>query len=290
MLILKRREASDLFVGRNPQPGRTIRSAATFGTARGGVGAAVLVFAASLFFAPNAVAQSSDNRMPSPNPALLETKTPATNAIPPAASTPPSVNSPSTVIVSPPPSQMSSVSTQTQSATVTRNSQGSTSNTTTTTTTTETSPELRGTQPAPAATTTPPAVTKRKKHLKNDWHTARRLAKYHWLDKVAESDPQIIQTICAHKTAAEILAKHPRIGWIAQQDHYLCRRLTRWKSVAILLAKNGDCERVIALDPEGTYRAIRRDRRFAKLLSTNPMYDQMINDNPDLARVMADYI
>ncbi|MBI2810045.1 MAG: hypothetical protein HYX67_04355 [Candidatus Melainabacteria bacterium] len=165
-----------------------------------------------------------------------------------------------------------------------------TSTTTTTTTSTSTSTTTTGaTNPAP-----PKVVTVSKKYsttdVRSDRRTAVQMAKYHWLDKVAESDPGIIAAITTHYTAALELAKHPRIGEIAEADHYLCRRLTKWKTVARRLAKNGEADKVVALDPEGMYRAIRRDKATARRLVKNPMFDQMVYDNPDLGKLVAAYM
>ncbi len=165
-----------------------------------------------------------------------------------------------------------------------------TTSTTTTTSSTSTSTTTTGaTNPAP-----PNTVTVSRKYsttdVRSDRRTAVQMAKYHWLDKVAESDPGIIAAITTHYTAAMELAKHPRIGEIAEADHYLCRRLTKWKTVARRLAKNGEADKVVALDPEGMYRAIRRDKATARRLVKNPMFDQMVYDNPDLGKLVAAYM
>jgi hypothetical protein len=164
--------------------------------------------------------------------------------------------------------------------------------TTVTKTTTETkvTTDTTGLKPAVPTSSEIKVVRYKREHVRSDWHTARRLAKYHWLDKAVEADPGLVEAICSHYTAAFVLAQHPRLGEIAQYDHYTCRRLTKWKTVARELAKNGECQKVVALDPEGIYRAVRRDRRLAKLLSTNPMFDQMIYDNPDLGAFISRYM
>jgi hypothetical protein len=87
-----------------------------------------------------------------------------------------------------------------------------------------------------------------------------------------------------------LLAKHPRLGQIAEADHYLCRRLTRWKDVARKLVANPQADKVIALDPEGIYRAVKKDRRIARNLARNPMYYRMIGENPDLGRLLSTYM
>lgn len=179
------------------------------------------------------------------------------------------------------------------SASVADTATATTSNkSTTTTTTTSTS---TGTATAGATNSfAPVAVTVSKKYsttdVRSDRRTAAQMAKYHWLDKVAQSDPGIVAAITTHYTAALELAKHPRLGEIAQADHYLCRRLTKWKTVARRLAKNGEADKVVALDPEGMYRAIRRDKATARRLVKNPMFDQMVYDNPDLGKLVAAYM
>ncbi len=165
-----------------------------------------------------------------------------------------------------------------------------TSASTSTTTSTTTSSTTTGTT-NPVA---PKAVGVTRMHsttdVRSDRRTAVQMAKYHWLDKVALADPGIVAAITTHYTAALELAKHPRIGEIAEADHYLCRRLTKWKTVARRLAKNGNADKVIALDPEGMYRAIRRDKATARRLVKNPMFDQMVSDNPDLGKLVAAYM
>ncbi len=131
---------------------------------------------------------------------------------------------------------------------------------------------------------------KKVKHKRYDFRTAHAMAKYHWLDKVAEADPGVVASICHHYWAALTLAQHPRLGEIAQWDHYTCRRLTKWKTVARMLAKNGECAKVVAYDPEGIYRAIKRDKTLARMLTTNPQFDQMIAENPDLGVLIAQYM
>jgi hypothetical protein len=162
--------------------------------------------------------------------------------------------------------------------------------TTTSTTSTKSSTTTAGATNPPA----PKVVTFSKKYsttdVRSDRRTAVQMAKYHWLDKVAEADPGIVAAITTHYTAAMELAKHPRIGEIAEADHYLCRRLTKWKTVARRLAKNGEADKVVFLDPEGMYRAIRRDKATARRLVKNPMFDEMVNQNPDLGKLVAAYM
>jgi hypothetical protein len=125
---------------------------------------------------------------------------------------------------------------------------------------------------------------------RSDTRTAKRLATYHWLDKAVQADPSLVESICRHYGAAKLLAGHPRLGEIAQYDHYTCRRLTRYKTCARILASSGECSKVIALDPEGIYRAIKRDRRIAKLLATNPNFNEMIEETPDLGLLISKYM
>jgi hypothetical protein len=128
------------------------------------------------------------------------------------------------------------------------------------------------------------------KAIRSDSKTACRLARYEWLEKAAEANPAIIAAITDHWCAARVLARHHRLSNIADADHYLCRRLTKWKTVARILAKNGEAYHVIALDPEGIYYAIKRDKKLAQILAKNPMFDQMIVENPDLGKLVASYM
>lgn len=126
--------------------------------------------------------------------------------------------------------------------------------------------------------------------LRKDGTVAKRMARYHWLDKIALAQPEVIEAITNHSAAARILASHPRIAEIAEADHYLCRRITKWKSAARILAANTGVRNVVTLDPEGIYRAIRRDRKVARILAKNPRFDQMIAENPDLGRYIAQFM
>jgi len=130
----------------------------------------------------------------------------------------------------------------------------------------------------------------RPNRIRRDRKTANMMARYHWLDKAALADPQLIESITDYHSAAMLIAKHPRLGDIAEADHYLCRRLTRWKDVARALAVSPQADRVITLDPEGIYRAVKRDRRLPKLLARNPMFHRMIVDNPDLGRLLSTFM
>lgn len=174
-----------------------------------------------------------------------------------------------------------------QSVTVTTTTAAPSTTTTTTSTSTATT---TGTTNGVAPKVVGVAKIRSTTDVRSDRRTAVQMAKYHWLDKVAAADPGIVAAITTHYTAALELAKHPRIGEIAEQDHYLCRRLTKWKTVARRLAKNGNADKVVALDPEGMYRAIRRDKATARRLVKNPMFDQMVYDNPDLGKLVAAYM
>lgn len=126
--------------------------------------------------------------------------------------------------------------------------------------------------------------------IRKDRSAANSMARYHWLDRAALANPQLIESITDFHSASMILAKHPRLGEIAEADHYLCRRMTRWKDVARKLAVNPDCDKVIARDPEGIYRAIKKDRGLARILARNPMFHRMIGENPDLGKLLSTYM
>lgn len=126
--------------------------------------------------------------------------------------------------------------------------------------------------------------------VRADGRAAKKLAKYHWLDKLVAANPEVSESITNHRRAAMILANHARIAEIAEADPYLCRRITKWKSAARRLAANPNARNVFNRDPEGIYRAIRRDKKIIRILSKNPLIDQMIIDNPELGRVMAHYM
>lgn len=126
--------------------------------------------------------------------------------------------------------------------------------------------------------------------IRSDSNFAKRLARYGWLEKSAEANPAIIEAICNHRSAAKILARHPHISRIAEADPYVCRRITKWPSAARALAANGNAAKAIGRDPEGIYRAIKKDRTVARILSKNPMFDQMVCDNPDLGQYLAHFM
>lgn len=146
-------------------------------------------------------------------------------------------------------------------------------------------PQLR-----PGLSSTNAARTVRPNRYRKDRGAANAMARYHLLDKAARANPQLIESVTDFHSAAMILAKHPRLGEIAEADHYLCRRLTRWKSVARALAVNPQADRVIALDPEGIYSAVKKDRQLAKILARNPMFHHMISENPDLGQLLSTYM
>ncbi|MDX2104922.1 MAG: hypothetical protein SFY67_00840 [Candidatus Melainabacteria bacterium] len=126
--------------------------------------------------------------------------------------------------------------------------------------------------------------------IRSDSTFAKRLARYGWLEKSAEANPAIIEAICDHRSAAKILARHPHIARIAEADPYVCRRITKWPSAARVLAANGNAAKAISRDPEGIYRAIKKDRSIARILAKNPMFDQMVYDNPDLGQYLARFM
>jgi len=126
--------------------------------------------------------------------------------------------------------------------------------------------------------------------VRRDAATARRVAAYTWLDKMVAADPELVASICSFSSAAKILARHKHIDRIAEMDHYTCRRITQYRGAAIELVKNPHAVRVVTLDPEGLYVAIRKDRAIVKKLTKNPNFDQMVVQNPDLGRVLASYM
>jgi hypothetical protein len=119
---------------------------------------------------------------------------------------------------------------------------------------------------------------------------AAQMARYEWLDKVADANPRVLAAICQHEKSARLLAQHRHIAELAEADHYLCRRITRFKRAAVMLVENPHCDKVIALDPEGIYYAIARDPHLARTLSSHRMFDQMVDQNPDLARVIMEHM
>ncbi len=134
-----------------------------------------------------------------------------------------------------------------------------------------------------------PAVASPERIKKDKW-IAYRLANYVWLDRAAQADPRILAAICEHPGPAKKLAQHRHLDRLADADHYLCRRLTRWHDATQKLIRNKYCDHVIALDPEGIYFAIERDPAVARLLARDPMFNQMVDLNPDLGRVIAQHM
>jgi hypothetical protein len=128
--------------------------------------------------------------------------------------------------------------------------------------------------------------TKYKRHTK----ISTEMAKYHWLDRAVAADPGLVAALCATSKGAEMLARHGRIAEIADADHYTCRRITKWRKAAAILALNPHVDHVITLDPEGIYRAIRRDPHIAYVLSKNPTFADMIDANPDLGNYIANHM
>jgi hypothetical protein len=110
------------------------------------------------------------------------------------------------------------------------------------------------------------------------------------LDKAVAADPSLAAAICSTKKGAEMMARHGRIAEIADADHYVCRRITKWKKAAAILATNPHVDHVIALDPEGIYRAIRRNPEIARILALNPCFADMIDANPDLGVYIANHM
>ncbi|MBK8221299.1 MAG: hypothetical protein IPK73_09785 [Candidatus Obscuribacter sp.] len=127
-------------------------------------------------------------------------------------------------------------------------------------------------------------------HVRKDVGAAKKMAALRWFDKMALADPQLVESITAYSSSASILARHPHLDKIAEADPYLCRRLTRWRGAARVLARNPKAYKVVARDPEGIYRAIKNDRSYAKLLSKNPYFNQMVVENPELGRVLSRYM
>jgi hypothetical protein len=125
-----------------------------------------------------------------------------------------------------------------------------------------------------------------RKYKKDMW-IAYRMAKDPWIDRACLAEPSLVAAICAHPGPARLLAKHRHIGEIAEADHYLCRRLTRWRGATKALVRNKFADKVIARDPEGIYRAIDRDPLIARMLTRHLMFNQMVVENPDLGKVIA---
>jgi hypothetical protein len=123
--------------------------------------------------------------------------------------------------------------------------------------------------------------------IRKDRALAYKLARYRWLARAAEANPDLIIGITAWKGPSKTLAKHSHLGEIAQSDHYLCRRLAKWKGAGRAMARNGQADQVVALDPAGIYEAIKHDRRIARYLVKNPNFADMVIENPDLGEFIS---
>ena len=149
-------------------------------------------------------------------------------------------------------------------------------------------------QMAPSKALTPSSVDPQDvpspEKIRRDRWIAYRLANYRWLDRAAAYNPRIIAAITAHSGPARILAEHPHLAAIADADHYVCRRLCRWKGATQKLIRNKSALHVISLDPEGIYEAIRTKPQVARLLARDPRFADMIANNPDLGRVITDHM
>jgi hypothetical protein len=143
--------------------------------------------------------------------------------------------------------------------------------------------------PAASVSVNPQTIPPEEVVLKNR-KIAEQLAREEWFDKVADANPRLVAAVCAHPHAATILAAHKHLAAIADADHLLCRRLTRWSDATEVLLRNADCDRVVQLDPEGIYWAIERRPAYARLLAGHQMFYKMMNDNPDLGRVIAQHM
>lgn len=145
--------------------------------------------------------------------------------------------------------------------------------------------ELRNALPASASTgeITP-------ERIKKDYWIAFRLAKYPYLDKVAEADPRIIAAICTHPFPARQLAMHRRIDKIAAADHYLCRRLTQWEGSTQKLIRNPMADVVIAYDPQGMVFAMNRKPEYARLIAKLPMFNNLADLQRGFPNEMAKHI
>lgn len=119
---------------------------------------------------------------------------------------------------------------------------------------------------------------------------ARQLAKDEWLDRIAAAYPPIIEAICEHPDAAALVAAHPHIAQIADVDHYLCRRLTRWHHATEVLLRNPHADHVITLDPQGIYWAIERRPAYGRLLAGHAQITGMINYDPNIGRVLTEHM
>ena len=142
-------------------------------------------------------------------------------------------------------------------------------------------PALRTAIPGAASTTT---ITPER--IKKDYWLAFCLAKYLWLDKVAEADPRIVAAICQHADTAKLLAKHKHLDKIAEADHYLCRRLTQWEGATQQLLRSPYADKVIALDPQGMVFALNRKPEYARVMVRHPMLENLTSMDRDYTREM----
>jgi hypothetical protein len=148
------------------------------------------------------------------------------------------------------------------------------------------SPPAASQQASARSSQTPSAAGK----VKLDRSIAYSMARDPWLYKTAAADPSVLESICKYAGAAKLLAKNRHLGDLAESDHYLCRRLTRWRGATLALVRNPQADRVIALDPEGIYRAIDLHPSIAYVLAKNIMFHQMITENPDLGKFIASHM
>ena len=184
---------------------------------------------------------------------------------------------------------------QTPAVSTTSSPEVKTTTTTTTTSTTGSPSQLRPPQKIEqtvqrSVDITETTVAQPPVRVRIDRRLARKMAKDHWLEKAVAADPSLIDAITQYSSAAKILAKHPRIGTIAEADHYTCRNITRWKTASRNLARNPEVKEVIDCDPEGIVRAIKRDSKIGKLLVKQPDFSQIIVDNPELGKLLATHM
>ena len=145
-------------------------------------------------------------------------------------------------------------------------------------------PALRNTLPP----NTPNSIaTSTPERIKRDYWLAYRMANYLWLDKVVEADPRIVAAICSHPGPAKVLAQHEHLDKIAEADHYTCRRLTQWNGATEKLVRSKWADKVIALDPEGMVFALNRNKKYARLIARNQMFDNLCDIDRDWGREMA---
>jgi hypothetical protein len=111
-----------------------------------------------------------------------------------------------------------------------------------------------------------------------------------WFDKIAAANPSIVAVVCNDPKAATILAAHPHLGKVADADHLVCRRLTRWNSATEVLLRNPYLDHVVALDPQGIYWAMNRRPAYARVLAGHVMFYRMVAENPELGSVVASHM